>query len=120
MSSLSRGIWVKRQSVKHLTSAQVMVSWLVSLSPVSDSVLTAQSLEPALDSVSPSLSVPPLLMLCLHLSLKKLINIKTTTTTTTTARDNRAFSLPHERLQQEAEYLGARKRLHQEVNLLVL
>ena len=35
------------------------------------SVLTAQSLEPALDSVSPSLSAPSLLMLCLSLSLSK-------------------------------------------------
>ena len=36
----------------------------------SGSVLTAQSLEPASDSVSPSLSAPPLLVLCLSLSLK--------------------------------------------------
>ena len=45
------------QSVKHLTSAQVMISQFVSLSPVSVSVLTAQSLQPASDSVSPSLSL---------------------------------------------------------------
>ena len=52
------GAWVA-QSVRHLTSAQVMVSWFVDLSPTSDSVLTAQSLEPALDSVSlPSLPLP--------------------------------------------------------------
>ena len=63
------GIWVA-QSVEHLTSAQVMISQFVSSSPVSGSVLTAQSLEPALDSVSPSLSAPPLLMLSLRLSLK--------------------------------------------------
>ena len=46
------------QSVKRLTStsAQVMISWLVSSSPTLGSVLTAQSLEPALDPVSPSLS----------------------------------------------------------------
>ena len=62
------GIWVA-QSVEHLTSAQVMISQFVSSSPVSGSVLTAQSLEPASDSVSPSLSAPPLLMLCLSLSL---------------------------------------------------
>ena len=37
--------WVA-QSVKHLTSAQVMISWFVSSSPASGSVLTAQSLEP--------------------------------------------------------------------------
>ena len=47
------------QSVKPPTSAQGMISQLVNLSPVSGSVLTAQSMEPALDSVSPSLSVPP-------------------------------------------------------------
>ena len=40
-----RGSWVA-QSVKRATSAQVMISWFVSLSPVSGSVLTAQSLEP--------------------------------------------------------------------------
>ena len=38
--------------------------------PMSGSVQTAQSLEPASDSVSPSFSVPPLLMLCLSFSLK--------------------------------------------------
>ena len=46
------------QSVKRLTSAQVMILQLMSSSPTSGSVLTAQSLEPALDSVSPSLSLP--------------------------------------------------------------
>ena len=49
-----QGIWVA-QSLKRLTSAQVMISQFVSSSPASGSVLTAQSLEPALDSVSPSL-----------------------------------------------------------------
>ena len=58
------------QSVKHLTSTQVMISQFVTSSPMLGSVLTAQSLEPASDSVSPSLSAPPLLMLCLSLSLK--------------------------------------------------
>ena len=48
------------QSVKHPTSAQVMISWFVSLSPVLGSVQTAQSLEPASDSVSPSLCPLPL------------------------------------------------------------
>ena len=52
------GTWVA-QSVKSLTSAQVMISQPMSSSPTSGSVLTAQSLEPALDSVSPSLSAPP-------------------------------------------------------------
>ena len=64
----NRGTWVA-QSVKHPTSAQVMISWFVSLSPASGSVLTAQSLQPASDSVSPPLSTPPVLMLCLSLSL---------------------------------------------------
>ena len=43
---------------------------VVSSNPASGSVLTARSLEPASDSVSPSLSAPPLLTLCLSLSLK--------------------------------------------------
>ena len=64
-----RGAWVA-QSVKHPTSAQVMISRSVSLSPASGSVLTAQSLEPVSDSVSPSLSDPPPFMLCLSLSQK--------------------------------------------------
>ena len=55
------------QSVKCRTSAQVMISQSVSSSPASGSVLTAQSLEPASDSVSPSFSSPPQLTL----SLKK-------------------------------------------------
>ena len=38
-------------------------------SPKSSSVLTARSLEPATDSVPPALSAPPLLMLCLSVSL---------------------------------------------------
>ena len=61
------------QSDKRLTSAQVTISHFMGLSPTLDSVLTAQSLEPASDSVSPSLSVPPLLVLCLCLSK---INVK--------------------------------------------
>ena len=65
-----RGARVAR-SVKHLTSAQVMISWLMGLSPASGSALTARSLEPALDSGSPSLSSPPLThMLTRTLSLK--------------------------------------------------
>ena len=63
------GAWVA-QSVKCPTSAQVMISRSVSLSPASGSVLTAPSLEPASDSVSPSLSDPPPFMLCLSLSQK--------------------------------------------------
>ena len=53
----SGGTWVA-QSVKCTTSAQVMISRYVSSSPASGSVLTARSLEPALNSVSPSLSAP--------------------------------------------------------------
>ena len=56
VNAISRGAWVA-QPVKGMTSAQVMVSRFVGLSPMSvRSVLTAQSLDPALDSVSPSLS----------------------------------------------------------------
>ena len=64
------GTWVA-QSVKRPTSAQVMISLSGSSSPASGSGLTAQSLEPASDSVSPSLSAPPPFMLCLSLSQKK-------------------------------------------------
>ena len=60
----SEGAWVA-QLVKRLTSAQIMISQFMSLSPMSGSVLTAQNLEPASDSVSPSLSAPPQLALCL-------------------------------------------------------
>ena len=63
------GTWVA-QSVQHPTAAQVMISRFLSSSPASGSLLTAQSLEPASDSVSFSLSAPPLLMLCLSPSLK--------------------------------------------------
>ena len=63
------GTWVA-QSFVHPTSAQVMISRLVSSSPVLGSVLTAGSLEPASDSVSPSLSATPPLVLYLSLSLK--------------------------------------------------
>ena len=72
----NRGTWVA-QSVKRPTSAQVMILRFVSSSPASGSVLTAQSLEPTSDSVSPPLSAPPPLTLCLSssLSLSK-INIK--------------------------------------------
>ena len=57
-------------SVSCLTLAQVMTSWFVSLGPTSGSVLTTQSLDPASDSVSPSLSAPPPLTFCLYLSQK--------------------------------------------------
>ena len=51
------GAWVA-QSVKPLTSAQVKISKLASSSLALGSVLTAQSLKPASDSVSPFLSLP--------------------------------------------------------------
>ena len=62
------------QLVKSPTSAQVMISRFLSSSPMSGSVLTAQSLEPASDSVSPSLSAPPSLPLSLSkINIKKII-----------------------------------------------
>ena len=64
------------QSVERPTSALVMISRSVSLSPASGSALTAQSLEPVSDSVSPSLSAPPLLTLCLSLSQKYIKTLK--------------------------------------------
>ena len=63
------GAWVA-QSVKRPTSVQVTISQSVSSSPASGSGLIAQSLEPASNSVSPSLSAPPPFMLCLSLSQK--------------------------------------------------
>ena len=58
------------QLVKRLTLAQVMNSRSVSSSPALGSVLTAQSLEPVSDSVSPCLSDLPPFVLCLSLSQK--------------------------------------------------
>ena len=64
------GTWVA-QSVKHQTSAQVVISQFVGSSPASGSALTAQSLEPASDSVSALLPAPPPLVHATHaLSLK--------------------------------------------------
>ena len=64
------------QSVERPTSTQVMISWFGSSSPVSGSVLTARSLEPASVSVSLSLSLslplPHSLSLSLSLSLSKI------------------------------------------------
>ena len=62
------------QLVKCPTLAQVMILELVGLrgfmnmSPTLGSVLKTLSLEPGLDSVSPSVSAPPLLVLCLSRS----------------------------------------------------
>ena len=54
------GTWVV-QLAECLTSAQVMISWSRNSSPKWGSVLTAQSQDPALDSVSQSLSLSALL-----------------------------------------------------------
>ena len=64
------------QLVKCPTSAQDMISQFVSSSPASGSVLTARSLEPAVDSVSPSLCPSPVCAVSLSLSLSKIINTK--------------------------------------------
>ena len=56
------------QLVELPTSAQVVISQLMGSSPTSGSVLTAQSLEPASDSVSPSLCPSPIHALSLSLS----------------------------------------------------
>ena len=53
------------QSVKYPTSAEVMISRSMGSRPASGSVLTAQSLERASNSVSPSLSATPRLTLSL-------------------------------------------------------
>ena len=58
--------WVERP-----TSAQVTVSRFEGSSHASGSGLTAQSLEPALDSVYPSLSALPLFSLSLSFSLSQ-------------------------------------------------
>ena len=65
----SRGAWVA-QSVERPASSQVMISRSVSSSPASGSVLTAQSLEPASCSVSPSLCPSPAHVLPLSLKNK--------------------------------------------------
>ena len=64
------GAWVA-QLVEPRTSTQVMISWLMGLSPVLGSVLTAQNLDHVSDSMSPSLSALPLLTLCLSHSQKE-------------------------------------------------
>ena len=60
--------------VEHPTSGRVVISQFVGSSPMSGSVLTAQSPEPDSDSVPPSLSAPTPLILGLSLSQK--INIQ--------------------------------------------
>ena len=68
LKTCSQGAWVARL-VKHPSSAQVMISRFVSSGLMSGSAQTAQSLEPASDSVSPFLSAPPPLTRALSLSL---------------------------------------------------
>ena len=70
------GVWVAH-SVGCPTSAQVMISQSVGWNPTLGSVLTVQSLKPALESVSlsPCPSPTHTLSLSLSLSLTK-INIK--------------------------------------------
>ena len=54
------------------TAVQVKISKCVGSRSTAGSVLTAENQGPALDSVSPSLSAPLLLALCLSLSLSKI------------------------------------------------
>ena len=60
------------QSVERPISAQVMISRFVGSSPASGSVLTAQGLDPASDSVSPSLSLCSFPVRALSLSVSKI------------------------------------------------
>ena len=64
------------QLAERLTLAQVMISQFASSSPVMGSVLTAQSLEPASDSLSPSLSLSPSPAHTLSLSLRNTSTLK--------------------------------------------
>ena len=69
------GAWVA-QSVQCPTLAQVMISTVCEFDIFDIHVrLCAQSLDPAPDSVAPSLSASPPLVLCLSLSQKQ-INVK--------------------------------------------
>ena len=63
--------WVA-QLVECPTLAQVMILQSLNSSPASGSVLTAQSLKTALDSVSPSLSAPsPFILSLSKINIKK-------------------------------------------------
>ena len=64
-----RGAWVV-QLVERPTSARVTIPRFVGSSPASGSVLTAQSLKPASDSVCVSLSLPLPCLYSVSLSLK--------------------------------------------------
>ena len=75
MNSLKlKNTWVA-QLVKWPTSVQVMISWFRSPSPALGSVLTAQSLEPVSDSVSPPLSALPSPAHSLSLSLSLSLSV---------------------------------------------
>ena len=63
-----RGAWVA-WSVERPTLAPVMISWFMGSSPALGCVLTVQSLEPASDSVSPSLCPCPARALPLRVCL---------------------------------------------------
>ena len=74
--------WELGHLVRRQTLTQVTISQLVSSSPTSGSVLTAQSLEPALDPVSPSLSLsappapPPSSVSLSKININKYLKIK--------------------------------------------
>ena len=86
-----------------------MISWFTSSSPMSGSVLIAQSLGSASDFVSPYLFAPPLLMLCLCLSLSKVIK---------TLKKKRKWSVYKGRQQEKKKKYGTIK--HPENNKMVL
>ena len=65
--------WGTRLAQSTMTLAQVMISHFLSSSPTSGSVLTAQSLKPASDSVSPSLCPSPTHTVSLSLFLSKIV-----------------------------------------------
>ena len=67
---MAQGAWVV-QSVEHPTSAHFVISQFVSWSPALGSLLSVQSLEPALDPLLPTpLSAPPLIVRSLSLTNK--------------------------------------------------
>ena len=72
---LPQGTW-ESQLVKPPPSAQVMISWFVGSSPATGSGLTGQSLEPASDAPSPSLSAPSPITLGLSLTQNETLNSK--------------------------------------------
>ena len=67
-NNTEQGHLVAQLSIRLLTSAQVMISWFVSSSPILGSVLTVQNL---LGILSLSLSAPPPLIHALSLSQNK-------------------------------------------------